>query len=159
LRNLVLETDLVQQAARLTTNVGLVVEDLEQALPNLTGFLARVDRLPDAGLLVVPNDRCGLGVICDEALLKGLGVVVGALDEGLASDIVDHVALGRIEDLVVRAARCGVNETTSDARYEERVVDLELDGVLERLLGGFKHAIKLLCLNDCSWETVENETG
>ena len=50
-----------------------------------------------------------------------------------------------------------MDKTASDTRDEERVVDLELDGVLEGLLGGFKHAIKLLGLNDCSWETVENE--
>ena len=157
LRNLVLEADLVQQAAGLTSNVRLVVENLEQALPDLAGFLAGVNRLPDTSLLVVANDRCGLSVICDKALLEGFRVVVGALNERLAGDIVDHVALGRVEDLVVRTARGGVNETASDTRDEERVVDLELDCVLQGLLGGFEHAVELLGLDDCSWETVKNE--
>lgn len=99
--DLVLEANLVQQAAGLTANHSLAVENLKQALPDLAGLLAGIDWLPNTGLLVVVDNRCGLGVICRKALLKCIGVVVRALDERLASDIVGHFGLGRVEDLVV----------------------------------------------------------
>jgi hypothetical protein len=52
-----------------------------------------------------------------------------------------------------------VNQTAGNTRDEERVVDLQLDGVLQRLLGGFEHAVELLSLGDCSWEAVEDEAA
>ena len=56
-----------------------------------------------------------------------------------------------------RAARRRVHETASDTRHKERVVDLKLNSVLEGLVVALEHAIELLGLNDCSWETVKNE--
>lgn len=159
LNSLVLEANLVQQATSPASNVGLVVEDLKQALPDLTRLLAGIDGLPDAGLLVVVDDGRGLSVICHKALLEGLGVVVGALDEGLAGNVINHGLLGGVEDLVVGAARRGVHETASDTRHKERVVDLKLNSVLEGLVGGLEHAVELLGLDDCSWETVEDEAA
>jgi hypothetical protein len=50
-----------------------------------------------------------------------------------------------------------MDETASNAGDEERVVDLELDCVLQGLLGGFKHAVELLSLDNRSWEAVEDE--
>ena len=69
--------ELGQEAA--AGGVGLVlvaVEDGEQALPDLAGLLAGVDRLPDARLLVVADDRGRLLVVGIEALAEGVGVVV-----------------------------------------------------------------------------------
>lgn len=96
-------------------------------------------------------------MICHKTLLECFGIVVRALDERLASDIINHIALGGVEDLVVRTTRCGVDETASNTRDEERVVDLELNSVLQGLVGGPEHAIELLGLDDCSREAVKDE--
>ena len=45
-------------------------------------------------LLVVVGDGAGLGVVRREALAEGVGVVVRALDERLARDVVRHGLLG-----------------------------------------------------------------
>ena len=94
-----------------------------------------------------------------KALLERLGVVVGALDERLARNIVRHVRLRRVEDLVVGAARGGVYKAAGDAGDEERIVDLEFDGVLEGLRGGGEHVVEFLGLGYCSGEAVEDEAG
>lgn len=150
---LVLEADLAENA-----RAGLVlVEDAEEGLPDLTGLLARVDSLPDTRLLVVSNHRCRLRMVRDQTLLEGVSVVVGALDERLAGDVVLHVGLGGVEDLVVRAAGGGVNETAGDTRNEETVVDLEFDGVLKLLLASFEHFVELLGLDDGTRETIKDK--
>ena len=56
-------------------------------------------------LLVVAEKRLGLVVVHGQALLEQLGVVVRALDERLASDVVLAGHLGRVELGVVGAAR------------------------------------------------------
>lgn len=94
-----------------------------------------------------------------EALLERVCVVVGALDEWLASDVVFHLALGRVENLVVRASGRGVDQSAGNTCDEEGVVNLELHGVLERLLAGGEHVIKLLGLGDCSREAIEDEAA
>lgn len=52
-----------------------------------------------------------------------------------------------------------MDQTAGDTRDEEGVIDLELDGVLQGLLGGLEHAVELLGLCDCSWEAVEDEAA
>lgn len=97
-------------------------------------------------------------MVSRQTLSQSISVIIGTLDQGLASDIVGHVALGRVEDLVVRAAGGGVDETTGDTGDEESVVDLEFDGVLELLLTGEKHFVEALGLSDGSGEAIEDET-
>lgn len=92
-----------------------------------------------------------------QTLGKGLGVVVGTLDQRLAGDIVNHVLLGRVEDLVVRAARGRVHQAAGDTGHKEGVVDLQLNGVLERELAGGKHVIQTFGLGDGAREAVQNE--
>ena len=149
------DADLAQEAAGL----GVLLEDVEHALPDLARLLRGVDLLPDAGLTVVVNDGAGLLVVGTKTLAESALVVVGALDERLAGDVVDHVGLGGVEDLVVRAARGGVHETASDTGNEKLVGDLELDGVLERLGLGLQHAVELDSLGNSARETIEDETG
>lgn len=159
-QHLVLETNLVEQSAALATyRRGLVVKDLEQALPDLSGFLAGIDGFPDARLLVVRHDGGRLLVVRAEALLEGVGVVVGSLDQRLARHVIRHVGLGWVEDLVVGAAGRWVHEAAGDTGDEERVIYLELDGVLERFLRLLQHFVELLRLGDGSWETIEDETA
>jgi hypothetical protein len=137
----------------------VAVKDVEQALPDLAGLLAGVDALPDASVLVVADDGGGLGVVGGEALLEGLGVVVGALDEGLARDVVLHVHLGRVEGAVVGAARGRVDEAAGDAGDEQGVVDLELNGVLQGRLLLRQHLVEGLGLGDRPREAVEDEAA
>lgn len=139
--------------------VDLVLENTQKALPHLARLLAGVNTTPDSGGLVVLADGGGLGVVGSQTLGESVGVVVGALDQGLAGDIVGHVALGGVEDLVVRTAGGGVDETAGDTSDEEGVVDLELDGVLELLLAGDEHLVQTLGLGDSSGETVQDETA
>ena len=52
-----------------------------------------------------------------------------------------------------------MDETTGDTRHQERVVDLELDGMLERLLAHSEHVIELFGLGNGSRESIEDEAG
>jgi hypothetical protein len=149
------DADLAQKAARL----GVLLEDVKHALPDLTGLLRGVNLLPDAGVAVVVNDGAGLLVVGTEALAESALVVVGALDERLAGDVVDHVGLRGVEDLVVRATGGGVHETASNTGDEELVGDLELDGVLQRLGLSLEHAVELDGLGNSAREAIENEAG
>lgn len=58
---------------------------------------------------------------------------------------------------MVASARSGVDKSASDTRDQEGIVDLELDGVLQLLVPGYKHLVKRLGLGDCAGETVEDE--
>jgi hypothetical protein len=137
----------------------LAVDNLQHVLPHLAGLLAGIDALPDTGGAVVVDDRGGLLVVGVQALLQGLGVVVAALDQRLASDVVLHVILGGVEGGVVGTAGGGVDQAASDASNEERVVDLELDGVLQRLVALLEHNVKTLGLGDGTGEAIQNETA
>lgn len=147
------DADLAQKAAGL----GVLLEDVKHALPDLARLLRGVDLLPDAGVAVVVNDGASLLVVGTETLAESALVVVRALDERLAGDVVDHVGLRGVEDLVVRAAGGGVHETASDTGDEELVGDLELDGVLERLGLGLEHAVELDGLGNSAREAIEDE--
>jgi hypothetical protein len=138
--------------------LGLVaVKDGQQALPDLLGRLGGVDGLPDARLLVVVDDGGGLLVVGGEALLEGLGVVVGPLHQRLAGHVVPHGHLGRVEGGVVAAAGSRVDQAARDARDEQLVVDLELDRVLQGLLALAEHLVEALGLRDGAGEAVEDE--
>lgn len=121
--------------------------------------MAGVNALPDARVLVVADDGGGLLVVGGETLLERVGVVVGALDEGLAGEVVLHVDLGRVEGAVVGAARGGVDEAAGDAGDQQGVVDLELDGVLQRGLLLGQHLVEGLGLGDRPGEAVEDEAA
>lgn len=153
-RNRLLAGDLGKQAWLSV----LLLENTEQRLPHASWLLGGINAGPDACLLVVTNDWCGLLVVGNKTLLEGLGVVVGALNQRLTGDIVLHVGLWWVEDLVVRASGGWVNQATGDASDKERVVDLELDGVLEWGLLCGKHRVEALGLDDGTWEAVEDET-
>ena len=135
------------------------VDNLEHVLPYLAGLLAGVNALPDASLAVVVDDGGGLLVVGGETLLEGVGVVVAALDKGLAGDVVLHVLLRGVEGAVVGAAGGRVDQTASDTGDEERVVNLQLNSMLERLLALLEHGVETLGLGDGSGETVKDETA
>ena len=136
----------------------LGVENTEDALPHLARLLAGINLSPDASLLVVLNNRGGLCVVCRQTLVQGVGVVVGALDQGLTGDIVLHVSLRRVEDLVVRPSGSRVDQTASNSCDQEGVVNLQFDSVLKLLVALRKHVIQTLSLGNGTGETVENET-
>ena len=151
---------LAKHAAARVGSLGLVaVKDGEQALPDLAGLLAGINSLPDAGVLVVANDGGGLLVVGRKTLLKRLGVVIRALDEGLAGGVVGHGHLGGVEDLVVRAARGGVDETASDAGDEQGIIDLQLNGVLQGLVALAQHGVEALGLGHGAREAVEDKAA
>lgn len=135
------------------------MEDTQQALPDLARLLAGVNAAPDAGLLVIIANRGGLGVVGSEALGECVGIVIGTLDQRLAGNVVLHLLLGRVEDLVVRAARGRVHQTAGDTGDEQGVVNLQFNGVLKFLLAGSKHVIQALGLSDSPRETVQDETA
>jgi len=150
--------ELAEDTTASRAGLGLVaVKNGQQALPHLAGLLAGVDSLPDARLLVVADDRSSLLVVGSKTLLKSFGVVVAALDQRLAGDVVRHGLLGRVEGSVVRPPAGRVHKTARDARHEQRVVDLELYGMLESLVALAKHGVETLCLRDSAGEAVENE--
>lgn len=119
--------------------------------------MAGVDATPDTGLLVVINHWGGLGMVGSQTLGQGVGVVIGTLDQGLAGDVVLHVILGGVEDLVVGTAGGRVDETAGDTSHQQGIINLQLNGVLELLLASEKHIVETLGLGDCPGETVQNE--
>jgi len=101
------------EAHLLALLLGRLAEDLLDRRPHRLGRLGRVEAGPDLGtsktdtlarrrvvssctrctyalLLVVVGDGVGLGVVGGEALAESVGVVVRALDQRLASDVVGH---------------------------------------------------------------------
>lgn len=154
-RNRLLAGDLRKQAWLSI----LLVENTQQGLPHASRLLGGINASPDASLLVIANDWCGLLVVGNKTLLESLGVIVGALNQWLTGNIVLHVSLWWVENLVVRAAGGWVNQATGDARDEEGVIDLKLDGVLEWGLLCSEHGVEALGLDDGAWEAVEDETG
>lgn len=136
----------------------LLAEDSKNALPDLTRLLTGINAAPDTGLLVVVDDRGGLGVVSSQTLGEGFGIVIGTLDQRLSGDVVLHVNLGRVEDLVVRAARGRVDQAAGDTSHQQRVVNLQLNGVLELLITSDEHVIETLGLRNRPGETIQNET-
>lgn len=157
---LIFQTNLVEKRpAPSTDGDPVVVKDLEQALPHLPRFLAGINRLPDATLLVVRDNGGSLLMVGTEALLERFGVVIGALDERLTRHVIGHIGLGWVEDLMVGPARGGVDEAASDTRDEEGIINLELNCVLERLVGARKHVVKFFGLRHRSGEAVKDEAA
>lgn len=136
----------------------LLLENTKQAFPHLAGLLAGINASPDTGLLVVFDDRGGLGVVSRKTLLQRLGVVIGTLNQGLAGDIILHIVLGRVEDLVVRPSRGRVDKTSRNSGDQEGIVDLKLNSMLELLVTSFKHVIQTLSLSNSTREAIQNES-
>lgn len=158
LRALGSRSNLAHDTAASAASLGLVtLKDGEQRLPHLGGLLAGVNGLPDARVLVVADDGRRLLVVGLETLAQRLGVVVTALHQRLARDVVLHVVLGRVEDAVVGTAGSRVDETARDARDEKGVVDLELDRVLQGQVALAEHGVETLGLGDGAREAVEDE--
>lgn len=150
---------LAQDARTARGSLGLVaVKDGQQRLPHLARFLAGVDGLPDARLLVVAHNGGGLLVVGRQALLQGLLIIVGPLDQGLAGLVVGHGLLWRVENCVVAAARGGVDQAASDTRDQERIVDLQLDGVLQGLVTLTQHCVEAFGLRNGTGESIEDES-
>lgn len=103
------------------------------------GILAGIDARPDTFRPVVSDHGYSLGVVRPQSLLKSLSVVIASLNEWFSSDVVSHRCLWWVEDFVVGSARSRVNQSTGDTGYQKAVVDLKLDGVLERLAFGLEH--------------------
>lgn len=135
------------------------LKDAKQALPDNSWLLAGINLLPDTSLLVVADDRTGLVVVGGQSLLKSTLVVIAALNKRLASDIVSHVRLWWVENLVVGAAGCRVDQTACNSCDKELVVDVQFNGVLERLFHRLKHRVEALGLGNSAREAVEDESG
>lgn len=79
---------------------------------------------------VVVYQGSGLRVVRLESLLQGFCIVIGALDQGLAGDVVRHGLDGGGELLVVAPAAGRVDEAAGDASDQQSVVDAKLyDGI------------------------------
>lgn len=137
----------------------ILLEDTQQALPDLARLLASVNTAPNASLLVVIADGRRLSVVSSQTLGEGLGIVVRALDQRLAGNVVLHVRLGRVKNLVVRAAGSRVDQTTSNTSDKQSVVNLQFHGMLELLLAGREHVVKALSLRNRPGETIQDETA
>lgn len=111
-----------------------VLEDSDQVGVNDIRRLGSVDDSVEALLGVVLSERRGLLVICVEAFLERIDVVVGAALERLACHVVDHGHFGRVELFVVGTTARFVDETSCDTSDEEIVFDLELNYCVEFLV-------------------------
>lgn len=98
-------------------------------------------------------------MICAQSLAQCLSIIVGSLDERLSSDIVFHKLLWWVKDLVVGSARGRVDQSAGDSVDEELVVNLQLDGVFQRLVLSLQHFVEAFSLGDGSWEAIENKAA
>lgn len=96
-------------------------------------------------------------MVGDQSLFQRLDVIVCALDESFARNIVGHGFFGRMEDLVVRAPRGRVDQSACDAGYEDVVGDQQLNCLAERLVFFLQHLVELFCLFDRSGKAIQNE--
>lgn len=135
-----------------------MLKDSKNALPDLARLLASINSAPDTGLLVVSNNRRGLSVVSGQSLLQCLGVVIRALDKRLPSDVVGHLLLRWVEDFVVGSSRARVDQSARYPRNKKTVINLEFDGMLQRLLAFAKHVIQSFSLSNCTREPVKDET-
>lgn len=51
-----------------------------------------------------------------------------------------------------------MDQSTGDSGDEEGIRDLELNGVVDRLVLGLEHSVKLLSLRNSSGESIKDET-
>jgi hypothetical protein len=52
-----------------------------------------------------------------------------------------------------------VDESTGDAGNEEAIVNLQFDGVFQRLAFGLEHRVEAFGLGDCPREAIEDEAS
>ncbi|GAO51897.1 hypothetical protein G7K_5985-t1 [Saitoella complicata NRRL Y-17804] len=157
LLNLVLESNSLVDRTLNTSHNLLLSKDGRQRGPNDLRRLRSVNARPDTLGAVVVDNRSSLSVVSRQTLAEGLGVIVGTLDERLAGNVVSHGHLWWVELLVVGTTGSGVDQTTSDTRNEEGVIDLQLDRVIQLLLPLLEHGVQLVGLGDSTGETVEDE--
>ena len=98
---------------------GQAADDLEEVVGDCVHGLVGVDLGDDAALLVVVEQRLGERVVLLQAGLKRGGVVVVAVHEGLARDVILARNAGRVVADVVGAARCHVDHAASHAVEQE----------------------------------------
>lgn len=75
----------------------LLFEDGRDTGPDELGRLGSIDGGPDTRLFVIVDNGTRLRVVRAQPLFEGLGVVVRSLNEGLASLVVGHGLLGRVD--------------------------------------------------------------
>src|SRR6266851_8077218 len=99
---------------------------------NLVDFRHAVNRVENALLAVIGQDRRGLGVIGGEPRLDRLGGVVGAAGKGLVAAYVANAGDFRLlVAVVIAGAAFRAGEAPGDAVDQRRVVDLHLDDMVE----------------------------
>mmetsp|Transcript_24165 Transcript_24165/g.48062 ORF Transcript_24165/g.48062 Transcript_24165/m.48062 type:complete len:161 (-) Transcript_24165:281-763(-) len=106
---------------------------------------------------VVVDDWLGLAVECFEPGVKGVWVVILALHQWLASDIINTLNLWWVKAYMVATARAGVNAATADSLYEELVINLHVDNGIDLDTTGAEHIIQSTSLVFRTWETVQSE--
>ena len=115
-------------------------------------YFGRTGRAAVGPLAVVADQRLGLLVIDLKALQDGLFLVVVALDQRLAGDVVLALDLGRIELDVIGAAGGDVHATTAHAGDDLAVRHVDFEHVVDRH-AGILHG---LGLRNGARETVEH---
>ena len=132
----------------------MLIEHTQNALPNRAGILAGVNAGPDASFLVVINHRGRLDMVRAQPLLECFGIVIGSLDQRLASHIVQHGLLRRAKHFVICTTRGWVDQSAGDPRDEKGIVNLQLHRMFEGFLLFGEHLVQALGLRNSSWETI-----
>lgn len=102
--------------------------------PDVVGRLGRIDDAQNAALLIVAEEWRGHRMVRMQARLERVGVVVVAVHERLASDVVFARHLWRRKLDVIRATTGLVNQAASDTAHEKSVVDAKLNDRVKFLL-------------------------
>lgn len=150
-------------------------ERLLEVTPDNARRLGGVDPNPKPLLLVILDNGSGLRVVSGQTLSERIDVVIGSLDQRLASSIIRHGLLRRakfqncqkkqprkregnqLEFSMVRASTGRMDQTPSNPRDEKMVNDRQLDDVVQFLLAILEHRIELLGLRNSAWKTVQHE--
>lgn len=121
-----------------------LVQDSLDLLPNAIHISSSIEGGQDVLLAVISHERGRVLSVRVESLAQCRFVVVAALHEGLASEVVLASHVRGLEVDVVRATRGHVDQAASDALHQQLFVDLELQRAIELGVLALQHDVELV---------------
>src|SRR6185295_374360 len=116
-----------------------------------------VNAADETALLIVGQDRLGLGAIFGHARAHRLLVVIGtALELGRSADVADAGNRGLLELVMVGSATASAGEAADDAPNELVLVDGDLDHMVEAATALGQQQVERLRLGAGAREAIED---
>ncbi len=110
----------------------------------------------DAAPLVPVDDRCGLGLVLDEAVGKDFDIIIGAASEGAGAARARIGGVGNVHPDAEDAAALLANDAMGNAIADERLVSIDQNGELHGFAALVEHRLEGIGLADSAGITVEH---